>query len=233
VTAPRFSPFENRSFRLPRLWSNQVLRSIAPVFTGDVINVSGWKDEDKDGAHYRDYFTGATSYAVSNYVGARASGDPEAITDFAVDLEQPTAPELRGRFDVVFNHTTLEHVFDLFGAFTNLCAMSRDVVMLVVPFSQRMHGRESFGDYWRLSPMGLRRLFEREGLTPMFEACNDHWNAGIYVVGVGARHPERWRGKLAPYAPLGQAGVRIGANPLRRLVNAVNRRIGRSPAVDD
>ncbi len=212
----RTSPLVDRYYRLPRQWSNHVLRRIAPAFDGQVINVSGWDDRDKEGGRYRDYFAAASSYAISNYSGERGLADAAAITDFAIDIEQPLAPELTRRFDVVFNHTTLEHVFDLFTAFGNLCAMSRDVVVLVVPFSQEMHTTDSFGDYWRITPMGLRRLFERNGLTPVFEAANDQWNAGLYVIGVGARHPAKWRAALGPYTPVTEVGTNIGRNPLRR-----------------
>jgi hypothetical protein len=225
---PRISPLEDRYFRAPRLWSNHVLRQVAPVFAaaGEVINISGWDDGDKQGGHYRDYFAGASRYYVSNFSGERGTGDERAIVDFELDLEAPLGGELRGRFDVVYNHTTLEHVFDLFTAFGNLCEMSRDVVVLVVPFSQKMHACASFGDYWRFTPMGLRRLFQRSKLEPVFEAVQDDYNAGLYVVGAGARHPERWRDKLPPYEPIDRIGTKIGRNPLRRIARRLGRRRG-------
>ena len=52
----------------PREWSNAELRRVAPYFDGRIINVSGWRDEDKVGGHYRDYFTCATAYDISNRV---------------------------------------------------------------------------------------------------------------------------------------------------------------------
>jgi hypothetical protein len=224
----KISPLEDRFFRAPRRWSNHVLRSIAPVFgaAGEVINVSGWDDGDKEGGRYRDYFAGASRYYVSNFVGERGAADPRAVVDFELDLEAPLTPALRGRFDVVYNHTTLEHVFDVFAAFANLCEMSRDVVVLVVPFSQKMHACGSFGDYWRFTPMALRRLFERSKLAPVFEAVQDDFNAGLYVVGAGARHPDRWRAKLPPYAPIDRIGTKIGRNPLRRIARRLGRRRG-------
>jgi hypothetical protein len=223
MTKLRISPFEDRSFRLPRVWSNHVLRAIAPRFTGEVINISGWLDSDKAGGRYRDYFSGASKYYISNHAGERGLADAAATTDFAIDLEAPVPADRVGRFDVVFNHTTLEHVFDMFAAFDHLCAMTRDVVVVVVPFAQRMHRTSSFGDYWRISPEGLRRLFERNGLTSVFEAANDHWNAGLYVVGVGAKHPDRWRGVLEAPPPIQRHGDWIGKNPLRRVLRALGR----------
>jgi hypothetical protein len=224
----RYRLFEDRSSRLPRLWSNKVLRQIAPVFRGEVINVSGWNDRDKQGRRYRDYFSGASRYYVSNHGGERGLEDAAGFTDFAIDLEAPVPAELQARFDVVFNHTTLEHVFDMFTAFRNLCAMSRDVVILVLPFAQKMHWTGSFGDYWRFSPQGVRRLFTSAGLTPIYEAANDDRNAALYVIGVGARHPERWRDQLPPYAEVQELGEWLGGpGPVRRTLSSLRQRATR------
>src|SRR5581483_8386198 len=56
----------------PRAWSNRQLRAVAPLFDGRVVNVSGWEDRDKRGGRYRDYFTRAAGYELTNYRGARA-----------------------------------------------------------------------------------------------------------------------------------------------------------------
>ena len=37
-----------------REWSNMELRKIAPTLTGDIINVSGWEDKDKEGGLYKE-----------------------------------------------------------------------------------------------------------------------------------------------------------------------------------
>ena len=41
-----------RKHRLPRVWSNAELRRLAGLFDGDVVNVSAWRDEDKEGRRY-------------------------------------------------------------------------------------------------------------------------------------------------------------------------------------
>ena len=64
-----------------------------------------------------------------------------------MDLAVPLPVELENQFDVVFNHTTLEHIFDIFTAFQNLCRLTKDILIIVVPFLQEQH--ENFGDYWR------------------------------------------------------------------------------------
>jgi hypothetical protein len=133
--------------REARRWSNGEIARLGAGVTGAVINVSAWKDEDKQGRHYRDYFPQASSYATSNHTGWR--GD-EGRTDHLIDLEQPVPPDLEGKFDLVLNHTTLEHVFDVHQALRVICALS-DAVIVVVPFMQHLHGPED-GDFWRLSP---------------------------------------------------------------------------------
>lgn len=79
----------------PRNWSNAELRKFAPLFDGAVINVSGWRDEDKTGGHYRDYFTAATSYNTSNYRGESGitGADGEVFIDLEADLPQELAAQ--------------------------------------------------------------------------------------------------------------------------------------------
>jgi hypothetical protein len=215
------SLFQDRSSMGPRLWSNQVLRTIGPAFTGDVINVSGWDDRDKEQRHYRDYFSKASGYFISNYPGERGMSDSAANTDFGIDLEAPPDPALVGRFDTVFNHTTLEHVFDTFTAFRTLCAMSRDAVIVVVPFAQKMHYSPSWGDYWRFTPQALRRLFERNDMKVVYEVANQGWNSASYLISVGVRRPDEWAGRLPAHQPIASLGDWIGRNPFNRVVRSV------------
>jgi hypothetical protein len=179
------------TFRSARLWSNAELRRFAADLTGDVVNVSGSVDADKEGRRYRDYFARASSYAITNYKGFR--GQTGAEGEIHLDLSQPLRPELRERFDVVFNHTTLEHVYEVRTAFRNLCEMSRDVVIVVVPFAQVTHWSESFGDFWRFTPMGLRTLYEENDVTVLHEAAGPARGEPIYLLFAGARQPDRWR----------------------------------------
>ena len=45
-------------FRAPRLWSNAELKKILTVIDkyDSVVNVSGWKDIDKEGGSYRNNY---------------------------------------------------------------------------------------------------------------------------------------------------------------------------------
>jgi hypothetical protein len=133
-------------------------------------------------------------YSITNYRGDRGSQGSEG--EIFLDLEVPLPPDLEGRFDFVFNHTTLEHVFDFRHAFSNLCLMSRDAVILVLPWAQVAHPNPSFGDFWRFSPEAVRRLFEVEGFTPVYVSGSPMRNASVYVLGLGVRDPSRWIGRL-------------------------------------
>lgn len=196
--------------RRARIWSNKVLREIAPLFSGDIINVSGWKDEDKEGHTYREYFTSAHSYCISNCKGSRGIED-NPLTDFLIDLTAPALlSDLDRRFDVVFNHTTLEHIFDVRTAFRNLCQMSRDVVIVVVPFAQRLHYEESYGDYWRFTPMSLKSLFAENRFEIVFEAASPYEYTSQYLLVVGSRQPDYWQGRMPPWKPVERLGDWIG-----------------------
>lgn len=179
----------------PRNWSNAELRKFAPLFDGAVINVSGWRDEDKTGGHYRDYFTAAASYCVSNYRGE--SGITGAAGEVFIDLEADLPPALAGSCQVAFNHTTLEHVFDIRRAVANICALSHDTVILVTPFLQQVHYIEgSFGDWWRPTPMCIERLLEEQGFKVVYQSSNDNPWYIVYLVTIACRDPERHRGRL-------------------------------------
>ncbi len=178
--------------RAARLWSNAEIARLAPAVTGDVINVSAWKDEDKAGRRYRDYFANAASYATSNYTGWR--GD-EGDTDHAIDLAAPLPEALRGRFDLAFNHTTLEHVFEFAQAFETLCTLSRDAVLVVVPFLQHLHGPED-GDFWRPSPYTMRRFFALNGMTVLYESAGPKGGPVRYLTYFASRRPDAWANRL-------------------------------------
>lgn len=201
---------------LARRWSNRELKKFAGWFPGEVVNVSAWKDEDKEGAHYADYFTQKTGYSITNYK-AEARGIQGAANEIFLDLEQPLDPALAGRFDVVFNHTTLEHVYELQAAFGNLCAMSRDLVIVVVPWLQPYHS--DYGDYWRISPLAAKKMFEANRLEPLYISFNEDAFASVYVFAIGTKHPERWRSKFPEPIAIANAARRTAGE--RSIVQGV------------
>ena len=194
---------------IPRLWSNAELRRFAPLFSGAAVNVSAWKDEDKEGRHYRDYFTACASYALTNYK-AEMRGAQGADDEVFLDLEADLDPSLAGRFDVVFNHTSLEHVYDCHKAFANICAMSRDAVVIVLPFLQQQHA--DYGDYWRFSPMAVERMFADQGFTTAYLSFNTDPRASVYIFAIGVRDAARWRDKL-PFTIMRHDPTAKGAEP--------------------
>jgi len=187
-----------RVFKVPREWSNRELRRFGGLFTGEVVNVSGWKDEDKEGGAYRDYFPNAASYTVTNF--ERGYGYQGRPGEILLDLTVPLRDDPKRRFDVVFNHTTLEHIYNTDLAFDNLCEMSRDVVIIVVPFLQPVHEGEdgAYSDFWRFSPAAVRKMFEEKGLTPLHVSYNDDWLSSVYVFGIATRDPARWASRFEP-----------------------------------
>ena len=215
----------DRRFRFARLWSNDELRRIAHHFSGRIVNVSAWKDGDKDGATYKSYFVNADSYHLTNYQGD--DGFQGVAEEIFLDLTGELPEELRGKFDVAFNHTTLEHIFDVMTAFRNICAMSKDVVIIVLPFAQIQHETDTWKDYWRFTPTWVREAFSREGFELVYLSSNNNPNAAVYVFAVATRNPEKWREKMPPAPAEGMAAEWIGRSLWRTAVNFVARRIER------
>ena len=199
----------DRRSKLSRIWSNQELKKIANLFTGDIVNVSGDNDEDKEGRYYSDYFTNKNSYTITNFTGDRGykNRDNEILLDITSNLPE----ELKHKFDVVFNHTMLEHVFDIFKAFQNLCELSKDIIIIVVPFAQIQHAvGKSYEDYWRFTPTVIRTLFRDNGLEVIYESESPHENSAVYLFFVGSRYPEQWEDSLPEYTLIEKAGSWIG-----------------------
>jgi SAM-dependent methyltransferase len=185
--------FSDRRFRLPRIWSNKELAKFAPLYSGDIVNVSGWKDIDKEGKRYKDYFINASSYSITNYK-TEARGFQGFEDEIFLDLEEDLPENLLQKFDVVFNHTVLEHVFEAEKAFTNLCRMSKDTVIIVLPFLQEMH--TDYGDFWRFSPLCVKRLFEKNQFNLQYLSFNSHRNSAIYVFAIGTKYPDKWASEI-------------------------------------
>jgi len=209
----------DRKFRLPRIWSNRELSKFAQLFSGSVINVSAGEDIDKEGLHYRDYFVNADSYWTSNYAPGSYRGYQGKDGELLIDLSKDVTFDYINKFDVVFNHTTLEHIYDVKKAFYNLCKLSKDVVIIVVPFAQVQHETESYKDYWRFTPEVIRCLFSDNGLRVIYESISPYKNAGIYLFYVASKQPGQWIDCMPEYKRIGEAGSWIGE---RRVANYIN-----------
>lgn len=187
--------FTDRIYRLPRIWSNRELEKFSHLFKGDIVNVSGWKDMDKEGRRYRDYFVNADTYTITNY-GSDGRGYQGLKGEIFLDLEKDLHRDLFRKFDVVFNHTTLEHVYSVHKAFANLCSLSKDIVILVLPFLQEHHSNYGFGDYWRFSPLVIERLFQDNQYVVLYQSFNHHIMSSVYVFSIAARNPEKWENRF-------------------------------------
>lgn len=222
LTSPHL-PDGDRQFRRARRWSNAQLRQIAPLCGGRVVNVSAGDDDDKEGSTYDRYFSAATTYTLTN-IHAAFRGFQGRPNEIPLDLTDPLPPGLAGSFDVVFNHTTLEHVFDVRTAFRTLCELSADLVIIVVPFAQVQHENVGYQDFWRFTPTCLRALYAENGLDVVYEAANNEFNASVYLLIVGSRHADRWHGRFPGWQPLDKAASWIGSR--RRPLAALRRWLG-------
>lgn len=178
----------------PRFWSNDELRRISGFFKGDVINVSAGYDKDKEGGEYGEYFDNARSYSISNY-----KKDTNRTTEIEINLDVPLndVSDLGSRFDVVMTHTVLEHVYGIKTAVENLCFLSRDIVITVVPFVQSFHHQEKvYSDYWRFTPFGMKKLFEESNFETIYMSWNNDPLGNIYIFHVASKNPDKWVGKI-------------------------------------
>lgn len=183
--------YASAAFSVPRRWSNAELRRFAALFEGAAVNVSAWEDRDKEGGFYRSYFPSASSWSITNY-GTDQGTLQGADNEIFLDLEADLPLDLSGKFATVFNHTTLEHIWDFRRAFHNLCAMSSDIVIIVLPWLQPQHA--DYGDYWRFSPQSTTRLFEEEGFELLYLSWTQEPNAAVYIFAIASRQHGKWHG---------------------------------------
>lgn len=182
-----------------RYWSNDELKKFAHLFNGNVVNLSAGEDNDKEGGFYRSYFCKASSYSITNY--KKCFEDNESYTETELDLEKPLERNsgLVSHFDVVFNHTVLEHIYKIDIAVANLCLISRDIIISVVPFLQSFHHAEekyfpgrSFHDYWRFTPYSVYNIFNEHGFKTIFINWNYDPVGNIYLFHIASKYPEKW-----------------------------------------
>ncbi|MDF1497618.1 MAG: hypothetical protein P1P90_06245 [Patescibacteria group bacterium] len=186
----------DRRFRIPRIWSNHELKKFAHLFEGDIVNVSGWQDKDKEGDEYKNYFKNKKSYTITNYK-PEACGYQGMDGELFLNLEDDLPEELVNKFDLVFNHTVLEHVFEIEKAFQNLCLMSKDVIIIVIPFLQEMH--TSYGDFWRMTPLALKRMFDKNNCHLQYLTFNGHRNASVYLFAIAVKDRNKWENILPSF----------------------------------
>ena len=186
----------DRKFRIARKWSNECLKKYAYIFDGDIVNISAWNDYDKCGEFYRNYFINASNYYTTNY-GEGFMGSSDKNDELILNLEKPLDVNLIGKYNTVFNHTTLEHIYNFQLAFKNLCLLATDAVIIVVPFSQIQHTADAYKDYWRFTPFAIKKLFEDNNYTMVVCEHNNDFNAAIYLLCIGINNK-----KFSKYASI-------------------------------
>ena len=180
----------DKKFRVPRVWSNRELEKFGHLFSGKGVNVSGWKDIDKEGKKYRDYFSNISEYWITNYKSEARGFQGDQENEIFLDLEEDLDESMYSKFDVVFNHTVLEHIFDVNKAFENLCKLSNDIVIVVVPFLQEQHAE--YGDYWRFTPLAVEKLFQKNNMDMIYINYNDASDDSIYIFAIGTNNKDKW-----------------------------------------
>lgn len=203
--------FVDKKFRSARKWSNQELKKFSHWLEGDIVNVSAFLDEDKEGKTYQDYFIQAASYSITNFDSDK-KGATGLENEIYLDLEATLPENLQNKFDAVFNHTTLEHVYEIQRAFRNLCMMSRDYLVLVVPFLQEQHA--FYGDYWRMTPMALVNMCKKNNFSPVYISANNKKSESVYIFLIARR---------GDYPP-----VQVEGNILHHVLNDRNFFIGKN-----
>jgi len=175
-----------------RIWSNIELKKFADRFRGKVLNVSGNRDEDKQGGFYRDYFRNADGYYLSNYgKGYRGKGG------IKLNLEEKT--NWQSQFNVVFNHTTLEHIYDVKNAFRILCDLTKDILILVVPYIQQKHiaPDKSYLDYWRFTDEVLKRMCKENKMEVLYlsvkKQTEDDIDRESYIFLIATKNLNKWK----------------------------------------
>ncbi len=179
-----------------RLWSNDQIRELAAKIDGckRVVNVSGWRDLDKEGGRYRDYFKSNIEYRVTNYPGDTEKGF-SSDADIALDLSKNVPDELVGRFDLALNHTVLEHLRNPEFGFKQISKLTSDLIITVIPWKQVLHfSPGNYGDYFRISPMVMREWHRENGFEILYEGYQPEYAPETYLIYLGSRHPERYSG---------------------------------------
>ena len=178
---------KDSKFRKPRIWSNKELKKFSRFFYGKSLNVSGWQDKDKEGStYYEKYFYNCKEYYISNFKKSMRGFQGNLKNEFYLDLINTKLENKENYFDIVFNHTTLEHIFEIDLAFKNLSKLTKDILIVVVPFLQEEHG--DYGDYWRFTPQSILKLYEKNNLKLSYLSYNDNDNESIYIFAVGSKN---------------------------------------------
>ena len=171
-----------------RTYSNVCLKRILALLNvTSVLNVSGWDDGDKEGGRYSDYFSQKVSkYEVSHFENDYLRSDTD-LSKMVINLEDLNYQAVE-KFELVFSHTVLEHVFDQQNAFRIMCSLAEKYVVGVVPMINVLHWEKTYDDYWRFTPHGIRKLFENNEFKLVHLEIGPTSSISQYIIFVGVRN---------------------------------------------
>lgn len=131
-------------------------------------------------------------YGLESYVDADING----LADLHLDLGSPAPEALRGRFSLVLNAGTLEHVFDLRQAFETIhdLAAPGAVILHIAPLTWMEHA------FVNLSAKVFREVARSNGYTTELEAIwtPDPRSEGVLCFGPEFVDPRHGDQRLGP-----------------------------------
>ncbi len=54
-----------------------------------------------------------------------------------------------------------------------------------------MHG--TYGDYWRFSPLAIKKLFEENNFELLYLSFNNRKHHSVYIFAIGSCNPGEWK----------------------------------------
>jgi hypothetical protein len=175
-----------------RSWSNERLKFISkslPEFN-NALNCSGHLDLDKQGSYYQSYFK-VEKYTISSFENDSTYSNPKKL--FLLNLDEDcekVSEEHYQNYDLIFNHTVLEHVMNPYQAFANFenLLAPNGILICVVPFIYKFHfSNGDFGDYWRFTPHTMELLHKQFNLSVKFLEVGPHNSYEKYIISVATR----------------------------------------------
>lgn len=106
------------------------------------------------------------------------------------DLNLPLPVELRGRYDLVYDHGTVEHVMDVIQALRNMLTATRVGGLLV---HHQFIGDQTNAGYWTVSPNFYADWYEANGCRVLASVLFNR------------------RGHTTPYVPIVQKTTTVGS----------------------
>ena len=131
---------------------------IVPLKCRSVINVGSMPNSgDKEGCYYKEYFKKA-EYFTLDY-------NREIVANNHIHCDLHDLSSVGRKFELIMIMNVLEHVEDPFKVVAELKRIlePKGYICVCVPYFYPKHSDEQgrFGDYWRFTDEGLRKLFSR------------------------------------------------------------------------